>query len=128
MAERPKEVAPGDPITAEGYNQLIRWVAQQNNLTVAFPLDMSSGSHGNHIAMKGPYEPFAIELQEALTSGSSADAYRLKWTGSDWTTTGADTIEVHDTVAGSRAGESGDRGWAFFCRLNGRFELIVLGC
>lgn len=128
MAELPREVSPGEAITAEWANQLVAAIRQQANLTVAAPLQMSHGAHGTHLSMQGPFDLILVELQEALSSGSSADAYRLVWDGSDWTTTGADTIEVFDSVGGSRDGASGDRGYAFFNRRSGQYELLVLGC
>jgi len=128
MAELPREVQPGEPITAAWANSLVRFIRQVGEITVGYPLQLSRGSHGSHISMPPIVFDHLIELTEALSSGSNADAKLLTWDGTNWTTTGAKTIKVYDSVGGSRDGASGDRGWAFFSGESARWELKVLGC
>ncbi len=128
MAEPLREVKPGDPITAAWANSLVKFIKQSLKISVASPLQLSQGPHGVHIHMARPQEDKLIELTEDLSSGGSATADRLLWNGTDWTSTGAEEITVYDSIGGSRDGASGDRGWAFFSRESGRWELKALGC
>ncbi len=128
MAEPLREVQPGEPITALWANALVAWIRRALKITVAAPLQLSQGPHGTHISIATTQEDKLIELTAALASGGSATAKRLLWDGTDWTLTGAEEITLHDSVGGSRDGASGDRGWAFFSRESGRWELKTLGC
>lgn len=128
MAEQLREVQPGEPVTAHWANGLLQWIQRALKISVAFPLEMQQGEHGTHIRLAYVQEDKLIELTEDLSAGGSAMAKRLIFDEGDWVDMSTAEIEVFDSVGGSRDGASGDRGWAFYSRDSGRWELKVLGC
>lgn len=122
-------IRPGEPISAEWANAVLAELERLRRWAVGAPLRMSAGEAGASLALPRESEPQMIELLGALAAGGSATAKRLRWSESmaAFVDLDAANITVFDAL-GTFVGGVGDRGYAFFNRGSGRWELLQLAC
>lgn len=124
-----ERIRPGQPISAEWANALLAELERLRRWSVGPPLRMVAGQSGVGLAASREAEPQLIELLGALAAGGSAPAKRLLWSESSAAMVDLDAanITVFDAL-GTFVGGAGDRGYAFFNRAAGRWELLQLAC
>lgn len=124
-----REVKPGEPVSAEVFNEMVRTLKALMGMSVAPPLQLHKDSTGWRIGLNGWPHPELIELTEDLAAGGEADAKILNYdrSGGDWSDTNAQTVTIHDSI-GSLTGSSGDHVWVIFSPKSGRWEAIQLPC
>jgi hypothetical protein len=122
-------IAPGEPISAEWANALLAEIERLRRWSVGAPLRMVAGEAGIALSATRESEPQLIELLGALAAGGSAAAKRLHWSeaANDFLDLDAANITVFDAL-GTFVGGAGDRGYAFFNRGSGRWEILQLAC
>lgn len=126
-------IPAGQPIRASWIARLVALVVRGLKLSAAFPLRWQQDESGAHLALAWWFELKPFELVGPLGKGSQAPALLLEWdrTSEQYRLPAApgmsDRLTVYDMV-GTFTGRAGDRGYAFFSRTSGRWEIVQLEC
>jgi len=124
-----REVAAGDPITADWGNSLVRALRRALRISAAAPLEARLDSGGINLSLASWPRWELCELTTTLTAGGQAQA-RLKtfnFTALAWTDLTSEEITIHDSL-GDKNGAVGRRAWIFFSPVSDRWEIVQLQC
>lgn len=124
-----REVATGDPITADWGNSLVRALQRVLRISAAAPLEARLDEGGINLSLSSWPRWELCELTTTLTAGGQAQA-RLKtfnFSTSAWTDLTAEEITICDSL-GDKSGAVGRRAWIFFSPVSGRWEVVQLQC
>lgn len=132
--EFPEALKAGDKISERWIAKLVRSIWISLGLSVAWPLNLVRvAGVGARISLAWYFELVLFELSGTLNKGSSAQATRLVWNVQSSryevpaSVADTDRMTVYDML-GTFTGSAGDRGYAFFSRTSGRWEIVQLEC
>lgn len=124
-----REVARGEPITAEWGNALVGALRRALRITAASPLEVHADAGGINLSLASWPRWELCELTTTLAAGGQAQArfQTFDFATSAWIDFTAEEITVHDSL-GDKNGAAGRRAWIFFSPVSARWEVVQLQC
>lgn len=124
-----RDVLPGEPVSANWANALLRAIRRSLRVTASAPLEARSDNSGISLSLSTWPRWELCELTTSLSAGGQAQAriQTFHFGSSAWEDISAEEVTIHDSL-GDKNAAAGSRAWIFYSPVSDRWEVVQLQC